>query len=765
MARPGLRRALATLALVSLLVTGLPLGSPYSAYAAPALDVAIVYSTDSKAWCDLYGRGYAILEKEAVLFDYLDGKGWNVTYISDADLERIDVLREYDVVVCMWVFGMSTTASRTLTRYVAEGGGLVVSYASSRVAPGEGGGEVADHYVKLMNSELWEWGPLSEVHQTRFIDDVGAFEFSLAPAASTDPIVTGARTILAGRGLDTDDLRLRRDDDWNRGAWIEYVRLLKGNTNTVQFLGLTQTSAPTGSTNYNLSFAPGAVRATYLSGRAVHFYFSPVDFVWNQDGIGVKTNSDGVRQLDIAGAYIESAIEWAAGEGGTPGVLVRDGRTNATVNVYRDGLYASVYVSNAGNVQVTGTLSFRVYDPSGRLVKESVRYRIATEPGLPPHRYSEQYVPGSLATGTYRVETEYHTTYPAYERRWVESVNVVRGQGVGIPTAMDPVRTSGQVVYDPRVTRLAGADRYATALAIADAAGGYPRPGGYVVVAGGEGADALLASSLCGAYDAPLVLTRRDALPAQTDAWLRDASRGLSHAIIVGGTGVVSEAVEERLRTLFGNDGVTRYAGADRYETSAAVIRAVAGRLGDSYDGGLVVANGYALVDAAAGSAVAAGRRWPIAYVERESVPATITAAIAEAGGPAGAPAWIAGGTGVVSAEVASELEGLGRTVERAAGADRYDTAVALARLAADDGATWSRTGMASGVSIADALCLGSYLAQTDGVMLLTNGITLGATTEALIKQQGALVDAVVIGGGSGVVRHELSARVTALLP
>ena len=68
-------------------------------------------------------------------------------------------------------------------------------------------------------------------------------------------------------------------------------------------------------------------------------------------------------------------------------------------------------------------------------------------------------------------------------------------------------------------------------------------------------------------------------------------------------------------------------------------------------------------------------------------------------------------------------------------------------------------------VSIADALCLGSYLAQTDGVMLLTNGITLGATTEALIKQQGALVDAVVIGGGSGVVRHELSARVTALLP
>lgn len=760
---PGLRRVCATLVMASVLIAGIPHSVPDRAYAAPALDVAIVYSTASDAWCDTYGRGYAILEKQDVLYDYLDGKGWNVAFISDADLEQIDVLRQYDVVVCMWVFGMSTTASRTLTRYVAEGGGLVVPYASSRVAPGEGGGEVADHYVKLMNSELWEWGPLSEVHQARFIDDVGAFEFSLDPAP-TDPIVTGARAILAGRGLDTDDLRLRRDDDRNRGAWIEYVRLLKGNTNTVQFLGLTQTSAPTGSANYNLSGAPGAVRATYLSGRAVHFYFSPVDFVWNQDGIGVKTNSDGVRQLDIAGAYIESAIEWAAGEGGRPGVLVRDGRTNATVNVYRDGMNASVYVSNAGNVQVTGTLRFRVYAPSGALVKESVRYKIATEPGQ-SYRYSEQYVPGTLAAGAYRVETEYHTTYPAYERRWVESVNVVRGQGVGIPTAMDPVRTSGQVVYDPRVVRLAGADRYATALAIADAAGGYPRPGGYVVVAGGEGADALLASSLCGAYDAPLVLTRRDALPVQTDEWLRNASRGFRHVIIVGGTGVVSEAVEERLRTMFGSDGVTRYSGADRYETSAAVIRAVAGRLGDSYDGGLVVANGYALVDAAAGSAVAAGRRWPIAYVERESVPATITAAIAEAGGPAGAPAWIAGGTGVVSADVERDLAATGRTVERAAGADRYDTAVALAQLAAGDGASWSRMGMASGVSIADALCLGSYLSQADGVMLLTNGAVLGPSTESLIKSKGAAIGTVVVGGGSGVVRHEVSARVTQLLP
>lgn len=762
----GPMRAITVLALAIVLV--IPTMAPgliSAAHSAPALKVAVVRSTVTADWVNLYDRGYAVLDKERVLHDYLNARGWDVAYITDADLGRIDVLRQYDVVVCMWVFGMSTTASRTLVKYVGEGGGLVVPYASSRVAPGEGGGEVADHYVRLMASELWEWGPLSEVNQARFIDDVGSFEFRLDPV-STDPIVARTQQILAEQGTPTDDLRLARDDTANRGAWIEYVRLLQGNTNTVTFLRLSQTSAPTVSINRQIAGGPGAVRSTYLSGRAVHFYFSPIDFVWNQDGVGVVKNSDGVAQSAIAGAYIESAIEWAAASGGRPGVLVRDGRVRAEMSVYSNSIYASVFVSNKGNVQVTGALYFRVYDPSGRLVKSSTRYRIATEPGQ-ELRYSEQYTPGSLAIGKYRVEVEYVTTYPAYERRWIESVEVVRSQGTGIRTAVDLSRTAGQVVYDPRVVRMAGADRYATALAIANAAGGYPRPGGYVIVAGGEGADALLASSLCGAYDAPLVLTRPSVLPPATEQWLRDPGRGFQHAIIVGGTGVVGVEVEEALKGIFGEDNVERHAGVDRYETSAAVMRAVAGHRGEAYDGGLVVANGFALVDAAAGSAIAAGRIWPIAFVEGESIPPTVTAAIASTrpAGPEAGTAWIAGGSGVVADSVQNSLSTSGLTVARAAGVDRYDTAVRLAGLASGAGASWDRVGMASGVSIADALCLGSLVGRVDGVMLLTNGIGLGGTTEAAISAHRAQIASVVVGGGTGVVRHELCARITQLLP
>ncbi|MDO9108550.1 MAG: cell wall-binding repeat-containing protein, partial [Coriobacteriia bacterium] len=563
----------------------------YAAYTPPALKVALVRSTDSQAWVDKYGRGYGILYKEDILYNYLVSKGWDVTRISDDDLESLTKIKQYDVVVCMWVFAMTPSATNNMVKYVADGGGLVVPYASPRVAPGVGGSELEDHWVRIMNYEGWEWGPLSEVYQTYFIDDVGSFKFVARPSWG-DPVVSGAATILQARGLSAADLTLTRNQ--NPGAWIEYARPLSGNTNTVNFMNLSQLSAPTGSTNYSISNGMGAARSTYLNGRSVYFYFSPTDFVFNQDGSGNQTVPTGVKQSEIAGAYIESAIVWAASTGGRPGVLVRDGRTYATLNVYQDGIYASHYVTNLGNVTVSGTLTYRIYDPAGRLVKTSSRYKIGVEPGK-TYRYSESYSVGKLSAGSYRVEVEYLTTYPAYERRYVEAANVYRGQGTGIRTNRDVAKTAGQIVYDPRIVRSAGNNRYDTSLAIADAAGGYPRAERTVVIASGSGPDALVGSSIAGAWDAPLILTDVAALPANTDSWLRSTSRGFDKAIIIGGQAAVSSAVENRLKQIFGAADVTRLAGADRYETSAEVARAVKAKRGKAYDGGMIIAYGQAL--------------------------------------------------------------------------------------------------------------------------------------------------------------------------
>lgn len=760
-----MKRLLAALMVAALVLPVYPGSAPepaYAAYTPPSVKVALVRSTDSQAWVDKYNRGYGILLKEDVLFDYLTSRGWDVTRISDDDLESLAKLKQYDVVVCMWVFAMSPSAANNLVKYVGDGGGLVVPYASPRVAPGVGGTELSDHWLRIMNYEGWEWGPPSEVYQTFFIDDVGAFKYVARPAWG-DPIVSGTASILQARGLNAGDLNLWRNQ--NPGAWIEYVRPLTGNANTVQFMNLSQLSAPTGSKNYGISGGMGAAHSTYLKGRSVYFYFSPIDYIFNQDGSGEQTVDTGVKQREIAGAYVESAIAWAASSGGRPGVLVRDGRTYATLNVYRDGIYASHYVTNLGNVSVTGTLSFRIYDPAGRLVKSSARYKIGVEPGK-THRYSETYKPGSLAAGTYRVEAEYLTTYPAYERRYVETAYVYRAQGEGIRTNRDTAKTTGQVVYDPRIVRSAGSDRYNTSLAIADAAGGYPRAERTVIIASGSGPDALVGSSIAGAYDAPLILTDVAALPAATDSWLRSTARGFDKAIIIGGEAAVSGTVENRLKQIFGDADVTRLAGEDRYQTSAEVARAVKAKLGTAYDGGMIVAYGYALVDAAGASAIAAGRSWPIIYTDRSYMYPLTSDVVSElASGTVSPQAWIAGDSGVVGQGVEDGIEALGVDVKRAAGADRYETAVRLADLAVSSGSNYRLTGMASGIKLADALCLGSYIGRSDGVMLLTNGNSLSVPTANRIKDNKSRIVTVSVGGGYMVVSHDLCASISNLLP
>ena len=108
------------------------------------------------------------------------------------------------------------------------------------------------------------------------------------------------------------------------------------------------------------------------------------------------------------------------------------------------------------------------------------------------------------------------------------------------------------------VRRLSGANRYATNLAILEEAG---LGSGEVLIATGKGfADSLSAS----AVGRPILLVG-DALTAEQEALLAKSS---GEFVIIGGTGAVSSAIEEKLAAM-GN--VTRLSGANRYQTSKMV--------------------------------------------------------------------------------------------------------------------------------------------------------------------------------------------------
>lgn len=94
------------------------------------------------------------------------------------------------------------------------------------------------------------------------------------------------------------------------------------------------------------------------------------------------------------------------------------------------------------------------------------------------------------------------------------------------------------------VSRLAGPDRYATSAAVANTfAPGVP----VVYVASGLGfADALAAAAAAGSKGAPMVLTAPATLPATIRAQVIRLNP--SHAIVVGGTGAVGDAVLRAIR-------------------------------------------------------------------------------------------------------------------------------------------------------------------------------------------------------------------------
>ncbi len=121
------------------------------------------------------------------------------------------------------------------------------------------------------------------------------------------------------------------------------------------------------------------------------------------------------------------------------------------------------------------------------------------------------------------------------------------------------------------VERVFGQTRYDTAARISQVT--FPRPGVPVAfIASGEGfADALAGIPAAAVAGGPILLTRRDQVPAATAREL-DRLRP-DRCFVLGGTAVVSKAVVERLES-FTSKPVTRLAGSDRYATAAAIVAA-----------------------------------------------------------------------------------------------------------------------------------------------------------------------------------------------
>jgi len=171
------------------------------------------------------------------------------------------------------------------------------------------------------------------------------------------------------------------------------------------------------------------------------------------------------------------------------------------------------------------------------------------------------------------------------------------------------------------VTRLAGADRYATAAAISRATYAAGVAVAYIAT-GTTFPDALAGAAAAGKHKAPLLLTRPAGLPSSTATELARLRPG--RIVVLGSAGAVSETVVSALRGHTAGD-VTRLAGADRYATAAAISRATyAAGVGVAY-----IATGTTFPDALAGAAAAGKQGAPLLLTTPGGLPSSTATELA----------------------------------------------------------------------------------------------------------------------------------------
>jgi putative cell wall-binding protein len=247
------------------------------------------------------------------------------------------------------------------------------------------------------------------------------------------------------------------------------------------------------------------------------------------------------------------------------------------------------------------------------------------------------------------------------------------------------------------------------------------------------------------------------------------------NVIILGGTGVVSDAVMTALQgTYVGGStttklSVTRLSGADRYATAAAVAAAV--QKGSFSGNGvsaswatsstMILVTGLNYPDALAMGSYAGMNKVPILFANATGLPTATTGFISSAK----ITSAIAVGAVCSSPTIMSALSSAGVTAantKQIVGADRYATAAGVANTLFSN--NWGGgVSAAIGSDFADALTGGALSAQAGyPMLLLAPGTGLNAAEQAYVRA--SQPQTVYVYGGTGVVTNVMISSITSMI-
>jgi putative cell wall-binding protein len=201
------------------------------------------------------------------------------------------------------------------------------------------------------------------------------------------------------------------------------------------------------------------------------------------------------------------------------------------------------------------------------------------------------------------------------------------------------------------VERITGADRRETAINVADKVRQLQTFDTVFIATGNDFPDALSAAYFSAKNNAPILFVTNRQATAPLDEANKDVLQRweVKKVFLVGGTGVVSQAVENSIKQEMPAVDVIRIGGVDRYETSLKLIQ----RFDKNNYNGLTVATGKNYPDALAGTALAAKNNAPIILADMNAKMDKIAEYIS---GIVCNKVYILGSTGVVPADVIDKL-------------------------------------------------------------------------------------------------------------
>lgn len=280
--------------------------------------------------------------------------------------------------------------------------------------------------------------------------------------------------------------------------------------------------------------------------------------------------------------------------------------------------------------------------------------------------------------------------------------------------------------------RVAGDTRYDTAYKNADALKkqlGLEMFDSAVVACGTNYPDALSAAYLAKVKNAPLLLSDVGEVQGTVEYIRKNVTKGKT-VYLIGGRRVLPEEI----KTLLGSDyDVKRIEGADRFLTNIAVLKEA-----NVNNEEIMVCSGLGYADAL--SAAATGR--PVLLVD-DALTAEQKAFL---GGINPAKFYIVGGKKAVNDNVQASLSAMKNT-ERIAGADRFDTAVQVAKKFFD--MKLSTVVIANGNGFADGIVAGVTAMANKAPLLLVDSDNLKGVAD-FVKEAGAK-RSIVMGGARSV--------------